>query len=231
MMTKPEIEEGIRKLRPFFQNIEVCGLDTRERTGNYWSDNYPSNLYEFVYPMIKDEVISGKVVLDIGCNAGYFSFKFEKLGGLVWGIDIEQTCSNMKHNCIDQANFLNKCFGSSVIFEKKNFFNVNHSGFYDFILFMGVLYHIPAPDCFNAVPHVASLLKPGGCLIFETAFDYSDKIYGKDSPHGLYHNDETNFFVPSLAWIWDELKKNKLKVEKQKTYEHERILIKARKDA
>lgn len=75
-------------------------------------------------------------VLDLGCNAGFFSLDLALRGAQVDGYDLRQ------HN-IDQARFLAGHYGLDVGFEVRDEKDVN--GQWDVVLNLGVLYHVTDP--------------------------------------------------------------------------------------
>jgi 2-polyprenyl-3-methyl-5-hydroxy-6-metoxy-1,4-benzoquinol methylase len=90
--------------------------------------------------------LAGKRVLDLGCNAGFWSFlAAENECEYVLGIDGRQM-----H--IDQANFVfeaNEIENNRYGFIKGNVLEIDFKkyGTFDIVLFLGLLYHINKPVC------------------------------------------------------------------------------------
>lgn len=85
--------------------------------------------------------LAGKRVLDLGCNAGFWSLKAVEHGcDFVLGID-----GRSMH--IDQANFVFEARGideARYRFQRGNVFDldVEHVGHFDIVLCLGLLYHV-----------------------------------------------------------------------------------------
>jgi tRNA (mo5U34)-methyltransferase len=80
-------------------------------------------------------------ILDIGCNAGFYSLELAKRGGRVTAIDCDE-------HYLLQAEFVTDLLGlsSSIVFKKMQIYDLaacNET--YDLIWFMGVFYHLRYP--------------------------------------------------------------------------------------
>jgi tRNA (mo5U34)-methyltransferase len=84
--------------------------------------------------------MSGKTVLDIGCNAGFYSIEMKRRGAdRVVGIDFDD-------RYLDQARFAAEVKGQDIEFMKLSVYDVAELGEkFDVVLFMGVLYHLRHP--------------------------------------------------------------------------------------
>lgn len=100
----------------------------------------------FFDPIVKyfGGTLKGKRVLDLGCNAGFWSWSAVEAGAdFVLGIDGRQV-----H--IDQANFVfevNEVNSSRYKFIHGNIFEVDlqQFGTFDIVFFLGLMYHISKP--------------------------------------------------------------------------------------
>ncbi len=113
--------------------------------------------------------LKGKRVLDLGCNAGFWSLHAIEAGcDSVLGIDGRQM-----H--IDQANFVFETKGidpTRYRFEKHNLFDVELSSFgqFDIVLCLGLLYHVNRPiELFENITRANTDL-----LLIDTAVDSAD---------------------------------------------------------
>jgi tRNA (mo5U34)-methyltransferase len=83
-------------------------------------------------------ILNGKRVLDIGAWDGWFSFEAERRGAQVTAID-----------CVEVPNFLDihRRLGSRVDYRILDFYELPeaHLGTFDYVLFLGVLYHLKHP--------------------------------------------------------------------------------------
>jgi tRNA (mo5U34)-methyltransferase len=87
------------------------------------------------------ENLAGWEVLDIGCNAGFYSIELAKRGAHVLGIDIDP-------HYLKQAAWVAKQFGLEEKIELKQMqvYDVVHlDRKFDLIWYMGVLYHLRYP--------------------------------------------------------------------------------------
>ncbi len=128
------LPETLRRLGPWYQNIEVRpGLMTNPSGGDH--PGYRWRILEKFLP--KD--LAGKTVLDIGCNAGYFSFEMKRRGAArVVSIDI------MPH-VLAQTRFLSAWFDLPVELRQMDAYDVGNLGEFDYVIFVGVLYHLKHP--------------------------------------------------------------------------------------
>jgi tetratricopeptide (TPR) repeat protein len=78
------VRTTVEKLGPWYHNLELWpGLTTNPAAGDH-----PANRWRILEPFVPQD-LSGKSVLDIGCNAGYFSLQMKRRGASrVLGIDI-----------------------------------------------------------------------------------------------------------------------------------------------
>ncbi|TIS05474.1 MAG: DUF1698 domain-containing protein, partial [Mesorhizobium sp.] len=100
------------------------------------------------YPLVKwqkfaDAIpadLSGKSVLDIGCNAGFYSIEMKKRGAdRVLGIDFDV-------DYLTQARFAAEIAECDIEFRQLSVYDVGAlSETFDIVLFMGVLYHLRHP--------------------------------------------------------------------------------------
>ena len=68
-MTQDQISENVRRLGKWFHNIDLGGIKTAP---DHFLGDYPNVKFrEFAHAIPAD--LTGKSVLDIGCNAGFYS--------------------------------------------------------------------------------------------------------------------------------------------------------------
>src|SRR5690606_10663930 len=84
--------------------------------------------------------LDGKTVLDVGCNAGFYSLEMKRRGAArVLGIDDEPSY-------LAQARFAAEVSGLDIEFERLSVYDVERLGErFDLVIFMGVLYHLRYP--------------------------------------------------------------------------------------
>jgi len=92
--------------------------------------------------------LSGMSVLDIGCNAGFFSIAAKrKKADQVLGIDISE-------NYLRQAEFIKNVLGLNIEYRKMSVYDLaSFDRKFDLVFFLGVIYHCADP--FSAAKAVA----------------------------------------------------------------------------
>lgn len=111
--------------------------------------------------------LTGKRVLDIGANDGYYSFECERRGATVTAIDMwARKYDNTRS--IENIQFCKEVLRSKINIRQQDFLHYVHFP-YDVVLFMGVLYHLK--DMMLGIKKIAELTKPDGLAIIETHYD------------------------------------------------------------
>jgi tRNA (mo5U34)-methyltransferase len=172
--------------------------------------DYPAMKWTRFASAIPDD-LSGRSVLDIGCNGGFYSIEMKRRGARrVVGIDHDG-------DYLAQAKFAAEVLGLDIEFRQLSVFDVALLGErFDVVIFMGVLYHLRHPllalDLVRA--HVAKdmlifqSMQRGSKDIAELDADYpftETAIFDRpDYPklHFIeqrYAHDPTNWFVPNRA--------------------------------
>lgn len=130
------IRARIADLGEWFHNINLRGVQTAP--GHFLGD-YPAVKWRrFAHAIPAD--LSGRSVLDVGCNAGFYAIEMKKRGAArVLGIDSSETY-------LAQARFAAEVSGVDVEFRRLSIYEVARLGErFDLVLFMGVLYHLRHP--------------------------------------------------------------------------------------
>jgi len=130
-----EIRRDIDRLGPWFHDLELDG----ERTA---PDHPLGSFHHELWGAIQGAFpadLSGKTVLDIGCNAGFYSFKLAERGARVTGVDHDA-------RYLAQARFAAEVLGFDLEFRQMEVYDLDRLGeTYDYVLFMGVFYHLRHP--------------------------------------------------------------------------------------
>lgn len=136
-MNETEIREHVQRLAPWFQNLELEGVRTAP---GHFLGNYPADKFaRFAHLLPAD--LTGRTVLDIGCNAGFYSFEMRRRGAArVLGIDTDA-------RYLAQARLAAKVLKADGIeFRKMGVYDVAELGErFDLVVFMGVFYHLRHP--------------------------------------------------------------------------------------
>ena len=232
-MNDEDIKQRIEEFRKYWwhyyklpNGIEI-NRDDSCLDGSRESIHYPENVWDRVKDQVPD--MKDLNVLDIGCNAGWFSLNFCKQGANVLGIDINQDNVSREAQC----NFL-----SDIILDKEqktranfmtgDFLDLLALDFaFDIIWFFGVYYHLP--DHKKALPKIASMLRQGGLLFLESALE----LECREIPHDDKIHKSESHFIPSREYLKDDLRENGFEIlwtnEQNRGYAGQRIMIKARK--
>jgi tRNA (mo5U34)-methyltransferase len=207
--TKDDIRRQAEALGPWFHNIELHGVWTAP---DHFLGNYPAVKWQSFAGSIPRD-LTGRSVLDIGCNGGFYSLEMKKRGAeRVLGIDFDE-------DYLAQARFAAQVTGYDIEFRKLSVYDVGALGErFDVVLFMGVLYHLRHPllalDLIHE--HVANDL-----LVFQsmqrgsTEVDPIDPNYtfwqtehfdrpGYPKMHFIEHryaDDPTNWWAPNSACV------------------------------
>src|SRR3954466_15523438 len=68
------IRDRVRELAPWFHNFDLRGVTTAPE---HFLGNYPEQHWQTFEHAVPTD-LSGRSVLDVGCNAGYFSIKMKQ---------------------------------------------------------------------------------------------------------------------------------------------------------
>src|SRR3954468_20776697 len=80
---EPVRTDDIAQLGPWFHNLHLP--DGRQTAPDHLLGDFPTVKWKQIAPYIAED-LSGTSVLDIGCNAGYYSFEFARGGRRVRGL-------------------------------------------------------------------------------------------------------------------------------------------------
>src|SRR3954463_9841179 len=136
-LTTAQIQERVRELGEWFHNLDLRGVKTAP---NHFLGDYPNFKFrKFAHALPAD--MTGKSVLDIGCNAGFYSIEMKRRGAdRVVGIDSDE-------RYLAQARLATEVLGfNDIEFAQLDVYDVAAlGGRFDFVIFMGVLYHLRHP--------------------------------------------------------------------------------------
>ena len=202
-----EIRQQVEALGPWFHNIDLGGVRTAP---DHFLGDYPNMKWKKFAGAIPAD-LTGKTVLDIGCNAGFYSIEMKKRGASrVLGIDFDDVY-------LDQARFAAQVAEAQIEFRKLSVYDVGKLGEkFDVVIFMGVLYHLRHPllalDLIRE--HVAKDLMvfqsmqrgSGDVSSLEENYPFSEAALFDDPDYPKLHfiekryaDDPTNWWVPNAA--------------------------------
>jgi tRNA (mo5U34)-methyltransferase len=206
-LSPDEIRARVQTLGPWFHNLDLGGVKTAPE---HFLGDYPAVKWKnFAHAVPAD--LRGASVLDVGCNAGFYSIEMKRRGaGRVVGIDSDE-------RYLAQARLAAEVCGADIEFRNLSVYDVARLGqTFDVVLFMGVLYHLRHPLL------ALDLLREhavGSLLVFQTmqrgpaddgplADDYpfqNEEVFAcADFPRMFfverrYAGDPTNWWVPTPA--------------------------------
>ena len=128
----------IAELAPWFHNLHLPGgLQTAP---DHPLGDFPAFKWAQVAPALPED-LRGWRVLDVGCNAGFYSFELAGRGADVVGIDVDE-------HYLRQARWARQCLdlAGSVEFRRLGVYDLARlDETFDLVVFMGVLYHLRHP--------------------------------------------------------------------------------------
>jgi tRNA (mo5U34)-methyltransferase len=203
------IEARVTELGEWFHNMDLGGVQTAP--GHFLGDYPRCKFRAFEHALPKR--LDGKSVLDVGCNAGFYSLEMKRRGAArVLGIDEDE-------GYLKQARFAAEVSGLEIELEKLSVYDVGRLGErFDLVIFMGVLYHLRHPllalDLLREhVAHDAFLFQSmlrGSQDIARVAEDYAfeEKAHFEEPGYPKLHfvehryaGDPTNWWVPNKACV------------------------------
>jgi len=208
-MERDYLERGIRELSPWFHRIGLPGgLITKRESVSREPPDHPLPTRRRLKECMPGD-LSEKTVLDVGCNAGFYSQQTRiRNARSVLGI-----YSRISH--IRQARFAARANGLDRIhFERMSVYesSPSHPGVFDLVLALGLVYHLK-----HLILGLEKLYQATGeLLILETAVAGSDLSMlksrsgnGTKIPHPIFHEESgpseleasRNWFIPVTETI------------------------------
>ena len=199
----------IRELDPWFHAVDLGpGLPTKLASIADEPVDHPRPTWDAIRRFLPE--LAGRSVLDVGCNAGFYSFEARRLGaGRVLGIDAQR-------REVAQARLAAGILGLDVAFRRGSVYEltVADPGAFDVVLALGLLYHCRHPVL--ALERLFEVTR--GTLLLESAVASADETppprsrniggldrelvpayyleNGPDSSEAVY-----NWFLPTTACL------------------------------
>jgi tRNA (mo5U34)-methyltransferase len=134
-----EQQRQIDTLGPWFHNLHLpSGAQTLPN--HFLGGDFPAFKWRQIEPFLPSD-LNGWRVLDVGCNAGFYSFELARRGASVLGIDVDP-------HYLAQARWALGEMGlaGQVEFRQMEVYDLARSGeTFDLVWFMGVFYHLRYP--------------------------------------------------------------------------------------
>ncbi len=220
-----DLRTRLRNAGPWFHNIRVHGEQTAPE---HFLGDYPSVKWQSLAEALPQD-LAGKSVLDIGCNAGFYSIELKRRNaGRVLGVDTEELY-------LTQARLVRDELGLEIEYQRCSAYDVPLlPGQFDIVLFMGLFYHLRYP--MYALDRIVQKIKPGGLLVFQTLFrphavvksrqpvqeDYAFWAEGPFSDPGFpqlrffensFAGDRTNWWIPNCQAVEAMLRSAGLRID------------------
>lgn len=159
-------EREIAELGPWFHNLHLP--DGTQTAPDHPLGNFPQFKWQKILPYL-DADLTGLSALDIGCNAGFYTFELARRGASVLGIDIDEHYLRQARWAAGQFDFRDR-----VNFLKMQVYDIGvQARSYDIIVFMGVFYHLRHP--LPALDIVSARFKK--FMIFQTLTMPGDDVF------------------------------------------------------
>lgn len=201
---RAELVQRVGELGEWFHNLDLNGVATAPR---HFLGDYPRVKWKQIESSIPAD-LSGATVLDVGCNAGFYSLEFKKRGASrVLGVDVDE-------RYLGQARFAASVLNLDIDFQKCSVYDVDRiAGQFDYVLFLGLFYHLRYP--LYALDKV--ITKVRSRLVFQTMvrgsmvspemredYQFWDKKVFQDPDFPCmyfiekkYAGDPTNWWIPN----------------------------------
>jgi tRNA (mo5U34)-methyltransferase len=153
-----DLQTQVDQLGPWFHNLHLPG-GVQTVPDHFLGGDFPRFKWLEIAPHIPQD-LSGWRVLDVGCNAGFYSFELAKRGARVTAIDHDP-------HYLAQARWACAQFGleDRVEFRQLGVYaTANWKERFDLVWFMGVFYHLRYP--LLALDLLSSIT--GRMMVFQT---------------------------------------------------------------
>ncbi len=216
------VQQQIDALGPWFHNLHLPG-GLQTLPDHFLGGDFP----RFKWLQIADSIpadLSGWRVLDVGCNAGFYSFELARRGASVMAIDSDE-------HYLTQARWAARVFGMEqhVEFRRMGVYEIARTSEpFDLVWFMGVFYHLRHP--LLALDLLARRTRR--LMVFQTLTMPGASVYENTKDHPIenraplqdpgwptmafiehrFSGDPTNWWVPNHAGVEAMLRSSGLRV-------------------
>jgi tRNA (mo5U34)-methyltransferase len=222
------LERQIAELGPWFHNLHLP--DGTQTAPDHPLGDFPAFKWQGIAPHLPQD-LAGWRALDIGCNAGFYSFELARRGAFVTAIDADP-------RYLRQARWAAPQYGmeAQVAFEHIQVYDLaSRQETYDLVLFMGVFYHLRYPML--ALDIVAE--KVGRLMVFQTLTLPGEEMAPEVEDGALderaillepgwpkmafiehrFAGDPTNWWIPNHAAVEAMLRASGMRVVKRPGHE------------
>jgi tRNA (mo5U34)-methyltransferase len=205
--TKERVATRVQDLGPWFHNMNLKGISTAP---DHFLGDYPAVKWQAFSTALPGD-LSGRTVLDIGCNAGFYAMEMKRRGAArVLGVDTDE-------RYLAQARFAAEVEGLNIEWRHLSVYDLASLGErFDIVFFIGVLYHLRHPLLALDLIHehvardvlVFQSMQRGSQQVIPLQSDYdfwdSDMFDDPGFPklhfiENSYAHDPTNWWTPNRA--------------------------------
>lgn len=134
-----DLRARVEELGPWFHNLHLPG-GIQTAPDHWLQADFPAFKWAEIAPHVPAS-LEGWTVLDIGCNAGYYSFELARRGARVTAIDVDPHYLRQARWAAGELGLADR-----VEFRQMQVYELARSdGQFDLVWFMGVLYHLRHP--------------------------------------------------------------------------------------
>ncbi|HVL59388.1 MAG TPA: TIGR04290 family methyltransferase [Burkholderiaceae bacterium] len=212
----------IDALGPWFHNLHLPD-GTQTAPDHFLGGDFPAFKWREIEPFVPKR-LDGWRVLDVGCNAGFYSFELARRGASVVAIDVEP-------RYLAQARFAAREYELEhrIEFRQMEVYELVRSDErFDLVWFMGVFYHLRYPTL--ALDLLAQRTRR--LMMFQTMTMPGDSVYERTEDHAIndrvalletgwpkmafvehkFAGDPTNWWLPNHAAVEALLRSSGLRV-------------------
>lgn len=217
-----ELRRQVQALGPWFHNLHLPG-GVQTAPDHFLGGDFPRFKWLQIAGFLPED-LSGWRVLDVGCNAGFYSFELARRNASVLAIDVDA-------RYLAQATWAAQQLGlkDHVQFEQMGVYEVARmSEGFDLVWFMGVFYHLRYP--LLALDLLAQRTRR--LMVFQTLTMPGHEVYADTRDHPIHERkvllhpgwpkmafiehrfagDPTNWWVPNHAAAEAMLRSSGLRV-------------------
>jgi tRNA (mo5U34)-methyltransferase len=226
--TTDPVAHDIDRLAPWFHNLHLPS--GHETAPDHPLGDFPRIKWWELSSSLPDD-LTGWRALDVGCNAGFYSFAMARRGAEVVAIDADD-------HYLCQARWAAEKFdlADRVRFERLQVYDLAHQEErFDLVLFLGVLYHLRHPllaldllaEKATRLLVLQTLTMPGddeGRVPRNLAFDARETLLDPAWPkmaflEHRFADDPTNWWAPSHVCVEAMLRSCRLEIVERPGYQ------------
>src|SRR5215213_3406157 len=206
-LSTDQIRQRVQELGNWFHNLDLHGVKTAP---DHFLGDYPNTKWQRFADALPQD-LRGQTVLDVGCNAGFYSIQMKQRGAdRVVGVDTNDAY-------LAQARFAAEVNGVEIEFRHLSVYQLDQlEQKFDLVLFLGVLYHLRHPLLALDMLHehvvkdvlvMQSMLR-GSESVADVKDDYEfweqEIFFDSDFPQMYFveqrfSRDPTNWWIPNRA--------------------------------